>query len=155
MVPPEGGAITEGYRIVAPSGLSVARQEAGMYRLTLVTCHPRFSAAHRLIVIAQRTGPEVATRPPVTPAPSAWDVPDLGQLDFGSGESPDWSELVPPGATALLVWATAGRLSASPRSQPRRRRILRWICWRALGAAAAAIPLLVAFDRLTQIWPAG
>ena len=126
-----------------------------MYRLTLVTCHPRFSSARRLIVIAQRTGPEVATPPPVAPAPSPGDVPDLGQLDFGSAESPDWFELVPPGATALLVWAVTGSLSASPRPQPRWRRVLRWIGWRTGGAAAAAIPLFVAFGRLAEIWPAG
>lgn len=153
VVPPEGGDTTEGHRIVTPSEVFVARQEVGAPRLTLVTCHPRFSAARRLIVIAQRTDPETAAPPPS--APSGWDVPDLGQLDFGAGNPPDWSELLPPAATALLIWAVTGTLSASPRPQPRWRRVVRWIGWRAVGAAAAAVPLLVVFGQLAEVWPTG
>ncbi|MGH3786684.1 MAG: class E sortase [Pseudonocardiaceae bacterium] len=154
VVPPVGGAATDGHRIVRPSDRSVAYQQTGTRQLTLVTCHPRFSAARRLVVIAQRTEPEVTTPPP-TPPPPAWDVPDLGQLDFGSASSPNWPELLPPGATALLLWAMASSLGTSPRPRPRWRRVLRWIGWRTLGSAAAAAPLLVAFDRLAEVWPAG
>jgi sortase A len=155
VVPPDGGETTDGHRIVAPDDVSVARQEAGAHRLTLVTCHPRFSAARRLVVVAQRTDPEVAIPPPAIPASSAWDVPDLGLLDFGSPTPSDWSEPIPPAATALLIWATTGMLCTSPRPRPRRRRVLRWIAWRMAGVAAAAVPLLVAFDRLTELWPVG
>lgn len=155
VVPPVGGAATDGHRIVTPSDRSVAYQETGTHQLTLVTCHPRFSAARRLVVIARRTEPRVATPPLTSPPPPAWDVPDLGQLDFGSVKSPNWPELLPPGAMALLLWAMASSLGTSARPRPRWRRVLRWIGWRILGGAAAAAPLLVAFDRLAEVWPAG
>jgi hypothetical protein len=153
VVPPEGGPITDGHRIVMPSDLSVARQQVGQHRLTLVTCHPPISGTHRLVVIARQTEPEVTTPPSAITALSARDVPNLGQLDFGSGQPPDWSEVLPPGVTALLIWATASRLSTNLDPRPRWRRLVRWIGLRAVGAAAAAVPLIVAFDRLARLWP--
>lgn len=150
VMPPEGRAGTDGYRIVGPREMSVARQEPGLPRLTLVTCHPRWRGTHRLIVVAQRTDYAVDSPPGVTPV---WDVADLSQLDFGTGSSPDWSALLPPAVTALLIWAITGTLSASPRPLPRWRHAIRWISWRTAGAAAATTPLLVAFSHLADLWP--
>lgn len=152
VLPPDGNAATDGHRIVTPSDVSVTLQEAGADRLTLVTCHPRFSAARRLVVVAQRTDPETTPPPAVSPM---WNVPDLSQLDFGGGNSVDWPELIPPAATALLIWAVTGTLSGSPHPRPRWRQVVRWITWRTAGAIVAAIPLLVTFTHLAHLWPTG
>jgi len=45
----------EGRRIVAPGDLSVLRP-AGHERLVLSACHPLFSAARRIVVLARLTG---------------------------------------------------------------------------------------------------
>lgn len=153
VVPPQGTGPADGHRIVSPTDRTVARQDLGVDRITLVTCHPHFSAAQRLVVIADRTEP--TSPPPSGPAAPLGDVPDLGQLDFGYGRSPQWSEVVPSGATALLIWAVAGVLSTGPAHRPRWRRVLRWVGWRLTGAALAAVPLLVAFNRLSDVWPTG
>lgn len=150
VVPPDGNGSSDGHRIVLPTDRSVALHQSGGRRLTLVTCHPRFSAAQRLVVVAERSGPRDV---PALSVPIG-DVPDLGQLDFGSGDPPRWwSEVVPPGATALLIWAVAGMLSTGPAHRRRWRRLLRWVGWRLTGAALATVPLLVAFDRLPDLWP--
>lgn len=158
VVPTEGAAPADGHRIVSPTDRTVARQDLSVDRITLVTCHPHFSAAARLIVTADRTGPAGPTPSGTTPSgPAAplGDVPDLGQLDFGFGKSPQWSEVLPPGATALLIWAVAGMLSTGQAQHPPWRRVLRWVAWRVTGAALAAVPLLVAFDHLSDAWPTG
>jgi LPXTG-site transpeptidase (sortase) family protein len=153
VVPPDGAGSSDGHRIVLPTDRSVARQELRGDRLTLVTCHPRFSAAQRLVVVAQRSGPRTAASVPAVPV---GDVPDLGQLDFGSGDPPQWwSEVLPPGATAPLIWAAAGMLSTGPPHRRRWRRVLRWVGWRLTGAALATVPLLVVFDRVSAFWPTG
>lgn len=151
VTPPHGANSTDGHRIVLPTDQSVARQVPREDLLTLVTCHPRFSAAQRLVVVAERSGPR-DTPAPSAPAITVGDIPDLGQLDFGTGDPTQWwSEVLPPAATALLVWAATATLSTGPAHHRRRRRVLRWVGWRLTGAALATVPLLAAFSRLDGV----
>ncbi|MGL5857885.1 MAG: sortase domain-containing protein [Angustibacter sp.] len=154
-----------GHRIVRPDDASVTDQDATVDRLTLVTCHPRFSAAQRLVVVAERidvpvggaAGGRTVTddrrgRPTAGAAAGSAAPPLLG---LGETAPPRWYEVVLPGGVALLVWAWSGVLAGSAPGRPRWRVAVRRTGWRLLGATLAAAPLLVTFDRLAGVLPAG
>ncbi|MGL4172645.1 MAG: sortase domain-containing protein [Actinomycetota bacterium] len=150
-----------GYRLVQPSDISVTRQDATVDRLTFVTCHPRFSTAQRLVVVAERIdSPPRSERTasnydPESASPDP--IPPVAPLQLGLGEvtPPPWYDVALPGGTALLLWAWSGVLARSTQDRPRWRIVTRRIGWRLLGATLAAGPLLVAFDRLAGVLPAG
>ncbi|MGH9215151.1 MAG: class E sortase [Acidimicrobiales bacterium] len=132
--------------IVSPDRVDVL-DDKGDNRLTLTSCHPRYSARQRIVVVAGLAGsPQSApTRPASTagapPAPAPLDLGDGADLSGAdSARSPAvlWG-LVTAGVAAL-VWAT-GRL------------------WRRLPAYALGLPavlgaLFMFFERVSALLPA-
>ncbi len=107
-------------------------------RLTLTTCHPRFSAAQRLVVVAVLKGPavEAPPAPPAAPAP-ARDPAGLSGRDAGGGPAVAWGLAV--ALVGLLVWL-AGRL------------------WRRLPAYLLGIPVFLVvlfffFENFNRLLP--
>lgn len=58
-------------KIVEPNQTDVLRPQKGRTLLTLITCHPRWSTAKRLIVVAELASSEPVAASPTTSAPTA------------------------------------------------------------------------------------
>lgn len=139
-------------RIVDPSEAWVL-DDAGDDRLTLTTCHPKFSAAQRLIVVAKLTSPgAVATAPAVGTPPA--DPPTTeaarprGERADGlaglSGERAARGPAVAWGSAAALVWLLAWAAS---------RRWNRWLAY-LVATPVFLVVLFVFFENFSRLLPA-
>ena len=109
-------------KIVLPTAISVLDPTPDD-RLTLTTCHPRFSAAKRLIVVASLTGPAAPPAPerPETEvmASSAGDDPGLSGERAKRGAAVAWGSATIVAATlAWLLARRVGRLVTYPLAAP-------------------------------------
>lgn len=152
------GRVEGGHLVIRPDDLEVLDQDSDGSRLTLITCHPRFSAAHRLVVVAELEGPG-NTEDTNRSAEDAASV-NLAAIDYlaFSGAAPvTWRDAVAPGSVALLCWVLAGRLAArrAPRGPRRWPGMLRSVAWYTAGLVLAAYPLSVTFDRVAPLLPLG
>ena len=104
--------------VVKPSQVDVLETTAGSNQLTLTTCNPRFSAAQRLILVADLKGPAAAAPPIPTaaPLPETTANPDVlaeEAVEISAevvGASGDPAERAPAAlwATVLLALGIAG-----------------------------------------------
>jgi sortase A len=132
-------------------------------QLTLTTCHPRFSAAKRLIVRSRLLGAPAPAPAPAPPPPAPSDAaggqapadeatPEVVAAAFTSTAG-DRDALVPAlalGALAAGVWAAA---RVADRWAARRGR-----GWTRLGAWVVAVPalavvLFLAFEQVARLLP--
>jgi sortase A len=126
-------------------------------RLTLTTCHPRFSARERLVVTATLQGP-AAPAPPPQPAPAAPDAgvaPDGGD-GAGEGEVAAGDDLGLEGdssalAPAILWGAVAAAVAGITYGLGRVWR--RWPAY-LLGVPAFLAVLFVCFEYVGRLLPA-
>ncbi|MEO5679192.1 MAG: class E sortase, partial [Acidimicrobiales bacterium] len=100
--------------VVKPSEVEVLNPTTGN-QLTLTTCNPRFSAAQRLVVVADLKGPAAAPAPRAptanpNPAVAATQAPPIAQEVVGASGDP--AERAPAAlwATVLGALAIAGAL---------------------------------------------
>ena len=128
-------------RIVEPSEVSVLDQTEDD-RLTLTTCHPRYSARERLIVVAGLSKGEAREAPPPAPAP-----PPRAQLEGGdaglSGEAASNEPAIAWGMLAALVWVAtwwAGR---------RWRRVPAYLA----GTPVFLVVLFFFFENFSRLLP--
>ncbi|HEX2062833.1 MAG TPA: class E sortase, partial [Acidimicrobiales bacterium] len=97
-------------KIVEPGEVSVL-DETDDDRLTLTTCHPRYSARERLIVVASLSKGEVSEAPTTAPAQRPRAELEGGQAGL-SGEAASNEPAIGWGMLAALVWVAtwwAGR----------------------------------------------
>jgi sortase A len=135
---------------VVPSQTSVL-DDYGDDRLTLTTCTPKFSASHRLVVVATLQGPPAAGPPvPATPAPAVApaDQEASGGGIAGSVAAPAFDLAALP-ASALSGLAL---IALALLYRPVRRR------WPPLAATAVLAPmwiggLLMLFEALNRFLP--
>lgn len=133
--------------IVAPDQVEVL-DDFGDDRLTLVACHPKYSARQRIVVVAALVG-DAAPAPEVPPASGAGETrdrsPGLDALDAGlSGESASALPAVLLGVACALIWLAAwllGRL---------------WRRWPAylLGLPVFLVVLFMFFENFSRLLPA-
>ncbi|MGH2759290.1 MAG: sortase [Actinomycetota bacterium] len=124
-------------KVVDPiTGFSTVEQH-GRDELTLTTCHPRFSAAQRLIISADYEGASLVSAAP-RPAPSA-PIPRS-----------DPQAVVPPDVLLLASIALASALGALGLSK-RYRNVAAYI---TLGIAGAAGLWVGVFPRVLALMPA-
>ena len=135
-------------KVVSPKETSVL-QEADDNRLTITTCHPRFSASQRLIVVAALKGeavdpPAPAPSPdPATPAPAP--PASLEELE-GAGLSGRNAANGP-----AILWGIAAALVA----------LITWLVGRAwrrwpsylFGAPVFLVVLFVFFENFSRLLP--
>lgn len=147
-----------GTKIVRPSQNEVLAPTDDN-RLTLTTCHPRFSAAQRMIVTASLTDEPVEAPPPPVTVPEAppeeipgdepvedppvEDVPTLDEASV-SGESVSKWPALGWGALAAVIWLVTWLLSKR---------------WGRLPAYAMGVPvflvvLFVFFENFARLLPA-
>ena len=144
-------------QVVSPGDVEVV-EDQGDDRLTLVSCHPKYSARQRIVVSALLVD-EPAPAPPPAPAPEApTELPDEpaegpspaeeaaaeeldtldGEVTRTAGPALRW------GAVTAAVWLAFYVLS---------RRWRRWPSY-LLGAPVFAVTLFVFFGALTEALPA-
>ena len=128
--------------LVVSPGYGAVLDPSRSSELTLTTCNPKYSAAQRLVVVADLETPPA----PTTPPPDGAGPAGLGGAPTGARP---WVGLSVAGlALAALVVAVrwARRRSAG-------RRWTRWAPWLALPVAVVLV--LVAFGALDTLLPQG
>lgn len=151
--PGDGDGAPSGHFIVSPSQVEILDQvQDGKNRLTLMACHPKYSAAQRIVVTAVLESPPA----PPTPIPeaSAEQVTvDASDDPLAGGDSSAWAPAILWTAAALVVWFLtwlAGRLL--------RRRMGGAIGWQllpyAVGVPIFAVVLFIAFTDIARLLPA-
>ena len=111
-------------------------------RLTLTTCHPKFSAAQRLIVIAKLMTPAVEAAPRPDPAVTMTPRPDFG--GGLSGESVSRTPAFVWGGIAAAIWALGWVFGRSWR---------RWPAY-AITAVPFLLALFVFYENVARLLPA-
>jgi sortase A len=158
VIVPPGAAETDqvGHRIISPTQTEILDQptETGVNTLTLMACHPKYSAAQRIVVVAEMVGNPAPTTEKSAESKAAADSGGdalLAESEGMVGGDPDarshaigWSLL------AALVWFVAYLIA--------RRwswgQLPKWLVYIA-GAAVFAVPLFLAFESINQLLPAG
>lgn len=133
-------------KIVRPSEVSVLDPTPDN-RLTLTTCHPRFSARQRLIVVAALLGPAAPAPVPSTSTstPPGTIPGDPPSLDAGlSGREASNGPAVLWGLLAALVWLATWAAAK------------RWRKWPAylVGTPVFLVVLFVFFENFSRLLPA-
>lgn len=146
-------------KVVRPSDVAVLDPTPDN-RLTLTTCHPRFSARQRMIVVAELIGP-AAPGPPLSALPAPSNDPDIpdddpvvdGDAEPGevtsfegglSGEDASKGPAVLWGVIAAVVAFGVWALS---------RRWKRWPAY-LLGTPVFLVVLFVFFENFSRLLPA-
>ena len=128
-------------KVVGPDDSSVLNPTPDN-RLTITTCHPRFTAAQRLVVVAALDGP-ASTKPVAKPvAPPSGE--SVGQATGLSGTRVPRQPAVGWGAAVALAWLSTWALS---------RLWLKWPAY-AIGAPAIVILLFLFFENFSRLLPA-
>jgi sortase A len=133
----------EGSRIVAPSEVSVLAPTEDD-RLTLTTCHPRFSARQRLVVTATLVDepapapPPPAASDPEEPTTLSFEEPSLSGDRAAARPTVLWGLLA--ALVALAVWFASTRWK-------------RWPAY-AIGAPVFLVVLFVFYENVARLLPA-
>jgi sortase A len=98
---PEGESV--GHFIVKPSAVEILEQD-GTNRLTLMACHPKYSAAQRIVVTASLvSNPAPATAIPAD-VPQAAVAFDASQDPLAGGDASAWPTAIGWTIAALAAW---------------------------------------------------
>ena len=108
-------------------------------RLTLTTCHPRYSAAQRLIVVARLVTATPSLAPPVPAAPPPVTAPAAGLSGAGAAAWPTLGYGTGLAVALLATWGWARRRGS--------RRP--WV----LAAPGLAVLLLLFFENFDRLLP--
>ncbi len=131
-------------KIVRPSEVAVLENTEDN-RLTLTTCHPRFSASQRMVVTAKLIGTAV-TAPPVDPSAPKAETPAAFEDEAGlSGGTAARAPAVMWGAVFAAVWLGAYLI--------RRAVGHKWIVW-PVALIPMGITLFIFFENFARLLPA-
>ena len=146
-----------GHQIVSSNNLSILDQSFGN-RLTLMACHPKFSAAQRIVVTATLT----STPAPTTPIPDSVGVTTDASADaLAGGDSSAWPAAILSSLLTVLVWFGTWWLARFWRRAPRGarfQRVPRWKDWTFLTTYVVGTPLVLismffAFTCIARLLP--
>lgn len=131
--------------IVAPTQVDVL-QDKGDDRLTLIACHPKYSARQRIVVVAQLAPDEEPL--PVAPRPVGPDdeepAPTLTNLEDLDGEGAPALPAILLGVLCAAIWLLAWLLGRVWR---------RWPAY-ALGLPFFLVSLFFFFEEFSRLLPA-
>jgi sortase A len=126
-------------QIVRPSEVSVLDNTPDN-RLTLTTCHPRFSASSRMIVTAKLIGAALPV-PPEAPKPAEKEPKDAGLSGGTTARQP----AVLWGLAFLAIWGMAYGI--------RRWIGHKWIVW-PIALIPMGVTLFIFFENFARLLPA-
>ena len=147
-----------GHQIVSANDLSILDQSFGN-RLTLMACHPKFSAAQRIVVTATLTSKPA----PTTPIPDNVGVTTDASADALAGGDPSaWPAAILLSLLTVLVWFGTWWLARFWRRAPRgdwAKPVPRWKDWKFLATYVVGTPLVLlsmffAFSYIARLLPA-
>ena len=125
-------------KVVGPDDSSVLNPTADN-RLTLTTCHPRFTASQRLVVIARLDGNASSKPNPKTEATT-----EIGKPPGLSGSRVPRQPAVGWGTAVALAWLATWAMS---------KLWLRWPAY-AVGAPVIIVLLFLFFENFSRLLPA-
>ena len=147
-------------KIVRPSQVEVL-EKSGPDRLTLTTCHPRYSARQRMVVVAMLVG-EPSSLPPPLP------VEEAHPGEVGPDEEPPTTEPEPAPAfdpaglsgenasnTPAILWGLAAAFVwfAAWWFAHRRRALRKWLTYAAFTPVFLVV-LFIFFENFSRLLPA-
>lgn len=147
-----------GHRIISDNDVAILDQSLGN-RLTLMACHPKFSAAQRIVVTATLA----STPAPATPIPDVVGVTTDASEDALAGGDPGawpgaifWSFLT--AAAWFGIWWLA-RFWNPSLQRDRAMYVSRFTDWKflttyAIGTPIVVVLLFIAFTNIAQLLPA-
>ena len=156
-IDPKDGT-TSGHFIVSPNDLSILDQSFGN-RLTLMACHPKFSAAQRIVVTATLT----SNPAPATPIPTYDGVTTDASTDaLAGGDSSAWPAAIAWSLLTGLVWFGIwwlARFWTPSLMRKRAQRVTRLKDWKFLTTYAIGTPIVLvmmffAFTNIARLLPA-
>lgn len=128
--------------IVSPHQVEVL-DDFGDSRLSLTACHPKYSAAQRIVVVAELEGDEAATVE-VEPGVDTSGI-TLPDLDAGlSGEGASTWPAIMLGLACGLIWLTTWAVA----------RLVRPVIAYAIGAPVFFAMLFVFYENVARLLPA-
>jgi sortase A len=147
-----------GHRIISDNDVSILDQSFGN-RLTLMACHPKFSAAQRIVVTATLS----STPAPATPIPDVVGVTTDASEDVLAGGDPGawpaaifWSVL--SAAAWFGTWWLARFwnrwLQRNPAIHVSRSKDWKFLTTYAIGTPIVVALLFIAFTNIAQLLPA-
>jgi sortase A len=125
-------------KVVGPDDSSVLNPTADN-RLTLTTCHPRFTASQRLVIIASLEG-----RANPKPSPPTAATADISKPAGLSGSRVPRQPAVGWGTAVAMAWLATWAMS---------KLWLRWPAY-ALGAPVIIVLLFLFFENFSRLLPA-
>lgn len=134
------GEVPKGHYIVGPRQIEIL-DDKGDNRLTLMACHPKYSAAQRIVVEAKL----VSNPAPATPLPPP-DVSELPADDLAGGNEGARVPAVLWSLGAIAIWFLAWFAG-------HRRPAWRWPAY-AVCFPLFAFVLFEAFDKINHLLPA-
>ncbi len=156
-IDPKDGS-TSGHVIVSPNDLSILDQ-TGVNRLTLMACHPKFTAAQRIVVTATLT----SNPAPATPIPATDGVTTDASSDaLAGGDSSAWPAAIFWSLLVGMAWFGTwwlARLFTTTLLRKRAQRVSRWKDWKFLTTYAIGTPIVLvlmffAFANIARLLPA-
>lgn len=131
-----------GTEIVSPSAVEVL-DDFDDDRLTLTSCHPKYSASQRIIVTAELTTPPAPAPPPPPDTPEA-ATPEVRDVIDGEERGP-WGPVILWGLLGLGIWLAFYLLG---------RWWKQWPSY-ALGLVPFAVVLFVFYGHVERLLPSG
>lgn len=156
-IDPKDGTAS-GHIIVSPDDLSILDQNVGN-RLTLMSCHPKFSAAQRIVVTATlASNPAPATLLPVYDGVTTDASADV----LAGGDSSAWPAAIAWSLLTGLVWFGTWWLAhfwTPSLLRERAQRVTRFRDWKFLTTYAIGTPIVLvmmffAFINIARLLPA-
>ncbi|MCU0267439.1 MAG: sortase [Acidimicrobiales bacterium] len=150
---PQGEATPEnppsGHYIVSPTQTEILDQVEGENTLTLMACHPKYSAAQRIVVKAKLVeNPAPPTPPSVEPTQDNREAMlGMGGEELIGGQPTARGPALFWGALAAAVWLVAWAVG-------KRWRRLRWPAY-VVALPVFLVPLYFCFENINRLLPAG
>jgi sortase A len=158
VVTPTGAPEGVGYHIIGPNQTEILDQKDGENTLTLMACHPKYSAAQRIVVVAKLVGnPAPATEKSIESKQEAGKDVSQEALFGGSGgdlvggHPESQNAAIEWGLAAAAVWLVAWFVSRRWRSW---RQWQRWAVY-VVALPIFLVPLFLAFENINRLLPAG
>lgn len=162
-VDPHAGAPGEepsGHFIVKPTQVEILAQ-GDTNMVTLMACHPKYSARERIVVTGTLTTPPAPATPVAEPSTDSGSVTTDASLDAlaggdGSARGPAilWSAL------ALAIWFATWWIARwwarrdSGRDDAKRRMLIDKVIVYAIGTPIFLVVLFVAYENIARLLPA-
>lgn len=159
-VTPQAGSTPQnpvGNVIISPNQTEILKQEPGQNTLTLMACHPKYSAAQRIVVVGKLVDQPAATTEKSAESKAAKQTVDLNALQGGSGgdlvggSTDARNPALLWGLLAAAVWLAAWLIA---RHWPSWRRWQKWAVY-VVALPIFLVPLFFAFENINRLLPAG